>query len=83
MISKTVIKGQPDGDQASCYDCRHCKAALSWWCVNEDAISWRGTRLAGVIKCPFWDGVDQARWWHHLTPFVLILKPDNTAKGDS
>ena len=48
----------PDPERASCYDCTHLKAAVSWWCTNDDAIKWRGTSLPGVEKCPFWRGYD-------------------------
>lgn len=41
-------------EKHSCYDCAHLKSALSWWCFNNEAAKYRGTRLPGVIKCHFW-----------------------------
>lgn len=42
-------------EKKSCYDCKHVKCALSWWCSNEDAIKARGTRIPGCIKCTYWE----------------------------
>lgn len=39
-----------------CYDCKYLKAKVSWWCVNKNAIKWRGTSIPGVKNCPFWEG---------------------------
>lgn len=36
-------------------DCRHLKAALSWWCTNPNAIKYRGTSIPGVKGCPFFE----------------------------
>ena len=42
-----------------CYDCKYLKSAISWWCMNEDAIEWRGTAIPGVCECPFWELMEQ------------------------
>ena len=41
-------------EKKSCYDCGHLESALSWWCVNEEAIKARGTSIPGCIHCPYW-----------------------------
>lgn len=42
-------------EKRGCAWCKHCEAYVSWWCRNDDAIKARGTAIAGVIKCPFFD----------------------------
>jgi hypothetical protein len=37
----------------NCAYCKHLVSKVSWWCSNEDAIKARGTRLPGVINCPY------------------------------
>ena len=39
----------------SCYDCKFLYSRVNWWCGNEDAIKYRGTRIPGVIHCPYWE----------------------------
>ncbi len=64
---EAVFKGvEPDAEKRSCFDCRSCKAAASWWCTNEEAKKARGTSLPGVIKCSFWT---PARKWEDLSLF--------------
>jgi hypothetical protein len=41
-------------EKKSCADCAHCKASMSLWCRNAEAIAYRGTSIPGVIKCKFW-----------------------------
>lgn len=41
-------------EKRCCYDCCHLKAAVSWWCINDDAIKFRGTRIPGTRNCQFW-----------------------------
>ena len=61
-MNSSEIAEMSDGDfrsvspfeKKSCADCGHLKKALSLWCGNEVAISARGTRIPGVIKCPYW-----------------------------
>jgi len=54
-------KGLPiDKEHRTCVsdergDCKHLKAYLSWWCVNEDAAKYRGTKFPGIYNCPFWE----------------------------
>lgn len=37
----------------NCVYCKHLVSKVSWWCSNEDAIKARGTRIPGVIHCPY------------------------------
>lgn len=53
-LSKEEFMAISPFDKKSCYDCRHIKQALSWWCGNPDAIKRRGTSIPGCVKCPFW-----------------------------
>ena len=53
---KMVFKNHiPDKERGSCHDCRHCQAAVTWWCVNEEARERHGTSIPGGIKCLFWE----------------------------
>lgn len=52
-----ALSGKPDAEKRSCYDCRHCKAALSWWCVNDRAVEDRGTSIPGVVGCKHWEPI--------------------------
>ncbi len=54
MINKPKDTESPF-ERKGCYDCKHLTAALSWWCGNKNAIKARGTRIPGVIHCPYWD----------------------------
>lgn len=66
MIEAIATSGTPDAAQRRCYDCRHCKAAVGWWCKNAEAVAWRGTNLPGVRDCPFWAPMRQISdlgWW--------------------
>lgn len=44
----------PDANRRGCFDCRFCASAVSWWCVSQEAVEWRGTNIPGVHNCPFW-----------------------------
>lgn len=57
MYEAIMESGTPDSDNKSCFDCRSCRGAVSWWCKNSDAVEWRGTSIAGVTQCPFWTPV--------------------------
>ena len=37
----------------SCSYCKYLVSHISWWCGNENAINVRGTRIPGVIHCPY------------------------------
>jgi hypothetical protein len=44
----------------SCYDCKHLYGAITLWCTNKNAISYRGTAIPGCMNCQFW----QPDWKH-------------------
>ena len=39
--------------ERSCVYCRYLVSHINWWCENENAINSRGTRIPGVIHCPY------------------------------
>jgi hypothetical protein len=55
MIEAIIEAGEPDAEKKNCYDCRSCKAAVSWWCINKGAVKFRGTAIPGVNNCQFWE----------------------------
>lgn len=59
---------EPDPARRGCSDCADMRGSVSWWCVNEDAIAARGTRIPGVQSCPFWSPArvqapEPEPWW--------------------
>lgn len=66
-----MVYGQPDATKKRCFDCAHCQAAMSWWCVNEEAVAYRGTARIGegVHSCKFWSPmkhISELSWWRRL-----------------
>jgi len=55
MLEAVMVGGTPDHERRSCFDCLHCKAAVTWWCKNDKAVEWRGTQIPGGIGCPYWE----------------------------
>lgn len=51
----------PDATLRRCFDCRHMRAAVSWWCTNKEAIAHRGTSIPGIRDCGFWAGAEVKR----------------------
>ncbi len=41
-------------ERKHCADCAFLVGYVNWWCRNEEAIKFRGTKIPGVVKCPFW-----------------------------
>lgn len=37
----------------SCSYCQYLVSHINWWCGNNSAINARGTRIPGVIHCPY------------------------------
>jgi hypothetical protein len=56
MAEQVLETGVPNANKKSCADCKHCKALVNWWCKNKLAIKARGTKIPGVVNCPFWEG---------------------------
>ncbi len=65
-------------DRRSCYDCEHCKAVISLWCRSHEASKARGTKIPGVIHCPFWKPdwkyIDKKYHPHELQPKLRIIR---------
>lgn len=80
MITRSV--GEPDAERASCYDCAHLEAALSWWCTSKEAIKARGTTIPGVSKCPYWSPVKRAKWWHKWLPVAVLVNESCPTLGE-
>ena len=57
MLRGMGVNGVPNDKKKSCFDCKYCQSATSWWCKNENAINERGTSIPGVVGCPHWDGI--------------------------
>jgi hypothetical protein len=69
MYELLIVKGEANSERKSCHDCRHCKAALSWWCTHKKAIEERGTALPGVKNCPHWEPakhINELSWFEKL-----------------
>lgn len=72
MIELRVLQGEPDAERKSCCDCRHMKAAVTWWCTNKEASKAMGTSFPGVIQCPFWEPAKKyvrKPWYKRLFDF--------------
>lgn len=69
--------GKPDAERRACFDCTHCKAAISWWCMNKDAIAARMTRIPDASNCPHWAPIrtEFTRWerWFGVDKSRFIL----------
>ena len=56
--------------RCGCMDCKYLKSHISWWCSNNQAIMVRGTRIPGIIHCPYWEldqewAVEQYNKYHN------------------
>ena len=51
-----------------CMSCKYARAYATptWWCKNTEAIEWRGSNYANVCNCPFWELVEERKWWEKL-----------------
>lgn len=54
-LTEEEFNSIPPEEKRSCYDCKHMKGYISWWCTEKEAVKVRGTAIPGVIKCPFWE----------------------------
>ena len=55
MIEAVYKTKLPEPEKKGCQSCRHCQAAVSWWCVNKTAVKAHGTAIPEVIECSFWE----------------------------
>lgn len=70
MTEMRVISGEPDAAAKCCTDCRFMQAALTWWCVNDQARKARGTCLPGICGCPFWQPAHHYTWRDSIKSFL-------------
>lgn len=67
---EVILKSaEPDIEKRSCFDCKHCKAAVSWWCYNQEAVIHRGTALPTAFQCKYWEPVrtfKETTWWERF-----------------
>lgn len=73
-------------ERRSCYDCSFCKGYVSLWCLNEGAIKARGTRMPGVIHCPYWNSNKTKRektFWIILRCFIPFWGIVEAMKGNT
>ena len=48
-------------------------AAISWWCVNDDAVKYRKSNFPGISGCSFWEPIEKAKWWHKwFTDHIIV-----------
>lgn len=52
-----MSSGSPDAKKRACYDCRFCRAAVTWWCMNKTARHRRQTGIPNAINCLDWEPV--------------------------
>jgi len=65
--------GEPDADRRACTHCAFMQAAVSLWCVNDEAVKYRGTAFVGVHSCPFWEPMKRATIWDWLRPDRIVV----------
>ncbi len=73
MYSLIITKGLPNKKVKGCYDCAYYKAAISWWCMNQDARIKYGGSAEGRICCDFWK---PAKLWSSLSWWEKIINND-------
>lgn len=74
MIECRLI-GEPDAANRTCFDCHHCKGAVtSWWCMSEEARAHRGTGIPGARDCPFWKPCRPPSWWDRWFGSAIIIE---------
>jgi hypothetical protein len=76
MISAVIKNGTPDAQRKACFDCDHCKGAISWWCRNKDAIGERETQIPGIENCPYWKPVKtlkELKWWERFFGSYVVI----------
>lgn len=69
MRHAVMVEGKPNATLKRCFDCYHCQAALSWWCMSKEAKEKYGAILPGYWLCEFWKPclvVSDLRWYERL-----------------
>jgi len=65
MIEAIATSKIKNTDEKGCRTCCFCQAAVSWWCVNKDAIELNQTKIPDKIGCKFWKrmrSIDNLTW---------------------
>ena len=65
MLEAILKEGKPDFNKRECFDCRHLKAAVNWWCTNEKAKKQNGSGIPSIVNCGFWEGcrtIEDLNW---------------------
>ena len=81
-----MVEGKPDAEKRACFDCQHCQAYVTWWCVNKEAVAWRGTSIPGVHECPFWAPVPllaELPWYQRMFGSYVRIKGSRANNGCS
>lgn len=79
MIEMRIGSGVPDATKKRCYDCKHMKAAVSWWCTSEEASDYHGTHIPGFDNCKFWEPIKKPTWfekWFSFNVMLVHIDPD-------
>jgi hypothetical protein len=53
MYEIVMITGEPNKTLKRCFDCQSCRAAVTWWCTQEEAKKLNRGRV-GYWLCPHW-----------------------------
>jgi hypothetical protein len=61
----------PDATKRECKECRHLKAALTWWCESTEAREHFGTPIPGREGCPFWEPMQRDSWRDWFNPYII------------
>lgn len=80
MIEAVLESGEPNASKRNCYDCKHCKAAVTWWCTNKEAIKLRGTLIPGTQNCKFWEPsrkLSEMSFWERIHRDIILIKPQS------
>ena len=70
-----ILDGIPNAERKGCVDCKHCKAAVSWWCTNKEAIKHKNSSLPYTKNCSFWEPCRTKKdltLWEKISPFSFF-----------
>lgn len=55
MVQQILRNGTHDHERRGCQDCLYRRAAVSWWCVNDEAAAYGLSKVLVYHNCPFWE----------------------------
>ena len=77
MTETIIARPNPEWEKYECNrgcdTCRHLQAAVSWWCMCEEAVKHRGTRLPPTRDCKFWKpcrSIKELSWWERWLVYL-------------